>query len=214
MVSKRWFFLVLVVVLAVAAVGCIKGPAPNTTGTPPDAVHGSKPKPGAMGQDTHDLSAPEQQPTAGEAGAVPQSTSAPASKWTGTAQDFEAKGFDGKTFKISDYAGQPVVLNFWAAWCPPCVGEFADFQKVYDAKKGQFVMISIAVDSEQDPEKFVKDKGYNWIFAHDTDGAKKYNIDVIPQTFFISASGSLVESQKGGMDINTFEQKLSKLLAK
>jgi peroxiredoxin len=211
MVSMRWLMLALVVVLAVAALGCFKGTQPKTSGTDL-AGQGGKPPEGTTGEPgTRTLSA-DKQPATGDTSAPPQSTQTPTGKWTGTAQDFEAKGFDGKTFKISDYAGQPVVLNFWAAWCPPCVGEFPDFQKVYKDKKGQFVMISIAVDSEQDPEKFVKDNAYDWIFAHDTNGAKKYNIDVIPQTFFISPTGSIIESQKGGMDINTFEQKLSKLL--
>jgi thiol-disulfide isomerase/thioredoxin len=198
MTSMRWLALVLIVAMTVAGVGCFHGPKPNSSGEIP------KPgKPAGTAPDANGL------PTSM---AKPGNLGKPAAVWTGNAQDFEVAGFDGKAFKISDYAGQPVVLNFWAAWCGPCKAEFPDFQAAYNEKKGQFVMISVAYDDEQDPVKFAQDSKYNWIFAHDTDGAKRYGVKAIPHTFFISRTGDIVDQQKGMMTRDQFETKLAKIL--
>src|SRR5947209_738940 len=68
---------------------------------------------------------------------------------TKPAPDFELKGIDGKTYKLSEFRGKVVVLNFWATWCPPCrkeLPEYAEIQKEYADQGVQF--IGIAVDEE------------------------------------------------------------------
>src|SRR5438067_1498785 len=68
---------------------------------------------------------------------------------TKPAPDFELKGIDGKTYKLSEFRGKVVVLNFWATWCPPCrkeIPEYAEIQKEWAAQGVQF--IGIAVDEE------------------------------------------------------------------
>lgn len=198
MASMRWLLLVLLAALAVAGLSCIKGTQPNSGGATAQPGTTSTAASGKTGQ---------------QMGMQDQSkVGKPTVAWTGNAQDFEVAGFDGKKFKISDYAGQPVVLNFWAAWCGPCKAEFPDFQAVYNEKQGQFALISVAVDDNQDPIKYVADNKYNWIFAHDTDGAKRYSVQGIPHTLFISRTGDIVDQQTGSMDRATFESKLAKIL--
>lgn len=198
MANTRWLVLILLAAVVLAGLGCIKGTKPNSSGEP-------------MAQGKPPVTTPgtTEQPLGME---KPGTPGKPGAAWTGNAQDFEVAGFDGKKFKISDYAGQPVVLNFWAAWCGPCKAEFPDFQEVYKAKPGQFVMISVAVDNNEDPVKFVQDNGYTWTFAHDTDGAKRYGVQGIPKTVFISRTGDIVDEQTGSMDRTTFESKLAKIL--
>ena len=50
------------------------------------------------------------------------------------APDFELTTLDGETIKLSEFRGQRVMLNFWAAWCPPCRTEMPDMQKFYENK--------------------------------------------------------------------------------
>src|SRR5690349_14251895 len=53
-----------------------------------------------------------------------------------TASDFTARDVDGKTVKLSAYLGKnPIILDFWATWCQPCVQEFPHLIKLYDANK-------------------------------------------------------------------------------
>jgi thiol-disulfide isomerase/thioredoxin len=132
----------------------------------------------------------------------------------GHEQDFAFTLFEGKReARLSDYVGQPVVLNFWADWCPPCVGELPEFNEVYAARKGQFVLLAVAVQSAQNPEQFVQQAGLKLDFAHDTgNGAELYGVQGIPTTLFIDRQGNIVDKVVGGMDKATFEEKLAAIL--
>ena len=46
------------------------------------------------------------------------------------APDFTLEDYSGNTLKLSDLNGKPIVLNFWASWCPPCKAELPDFEKM------------------------------------------------------------------------------------
>ena len=62
------------------------------------------------------------------------------------APDFELSDSAGKKFKLSDFKGTPVILHFWASWCPPCVDELPQFletAKEYEGKKIKFFAVSL-----------------------------------------------------------------------
>ena len=52
----------------------------------------------------------------------------------------------GEKISTADFKGQVTVLDFWASWCGPCVGEFPNLNKLYEQYKSQFRVISISVD--------------------------------------------------------------------
>ena len=85
-------------------------------------------------------------------------------------------------------------------------------QEVYNKYKDQVVLISVAIDNNNDPESYVKKSGFNWPFAYDTDGAAKYSVQAIPTTVFITANGTVKENYLGGMDAIQFESKLKSIL--
>jgi len=129
------------------------------------------------------------------------------------APDFSFTLFDGTTKHLSDYRGKPVVLNFWADWCPPCVGELPEFDAVYAQRRGQFVLLAVAVQSAKDPQGFVKQNGYKLDFATDSGGgADLYGVQGIPTSLFIDRKGRVVDQVVGGMDRAEFEQHLAGIL--
>ncbi len=128
------------------------------------------------------------------------------------AQDFEYTMFDGTPHKLSDNFGKPTVVNFWADWCPPCVGELPHFEEAWQAKGGQFNLVAIAVSSAKDPRGYVAEQGYTMPFAVDGNGASTYSVTGIPVTLFIDRDGNVVEQVVGGMDKATFETNLAKIL--
>jgi len=110
------------------------------------------------------------------------------------APDFTLKTFDGKAVSLSDYAGKPVVLNFWASYCIPCREEFPLFREQLAAHPGEFVVLGVdAKDIESDAKDFAKEKKATWPIVVDSsnDVAKAYGVGAVPQTFFIKPNGKV-----------------------
>jgi thiol-disulfide isomerase/thioredoxin len=74
--------------------------------------------------------------------------------------DGEIKGLDGKTVKLSSFAGSVVILDYWATWCGPCKMSFPSLQKLYDKYKGnpkvKFAIVNVW-EKDADRFKLVKD---------------------------------------------------------
>jgi hypothetical protein len=87
-----------------------------------------------------------------------------------------------------------------------------EFGEVYRAKAGQFELVSVAVDTNQDPLSYFKAQGFTWVFGQDQGGAALYNITVIPVTVFIDRKGNIVQRADGMMEKAAFESALAKIL--
>ena len=130
----------------------------------------------------------------------------------GNATDFSYRTFDGQSGKLSDHYGKPVVVNFWAAWCPPCKLEMPHFEESFQQHAGGFELLAIAVDSGNDPAGYFAAQGFSYTGGMDVDGAAHYLGGAIPVTVFIDRQGNLVHKQDGMMTREQFESHLSKIL--
>lgn len=125
------------------------------------------------------------------------------------AVDFKLKDLSGKEVSLSDYKGKNVYLNFWASWCPPCRGEMPDIEKLYQKTKDSNLVI-LAVNLGEDQEtvaQFMKNNHYNFKALLDIDqiAANIYNINAIPDSYFIDKNGNIVSYKVGAM---TYEEML------
>ncbi|MDD2393070.1 MAG: TlpA disulfide reductase family protein [Eubacteriales bacterium] len=123
------------------------------------------------------------------------------------APDFKVYNYDGKEVMLSDYFGKPIVLNFWASWCPPCKAEMPTFNAVYQDIKDdvQFLMVDL-VDGQKETEAkgkaYIEEQGFTFPVLFDNDGSAgyMYQISSIPTTFFLDKDGYIASYHTGMMD--------------
>lgn len=129
--------------------------------------------------------------------------------------DFALKGLNGQTVRLSELRGKPVMVNFWATWCPPCRQEMPDIEKAYKKYRDEGIVF-LGVDQMEDPDivqKFVKENGYSWVFLLDSEGeaSKQFRASALPTTFFIDRQGVIRDMQIGALTAAQLESKLSKI---
>jgi thiol-disulfide isomerase/thioredoxin len=123
------------------------------------------------------------------------------------APDFTVYDGSGKEVKLSDFKGKPVVLNFWASWCPPCKSEMPHFNSVYAESKNDvmFLMVDM-VDGQRETQsigqKYITDQGYSFpvYFDNNQDAANVYGIRSIPTTVFIDSQGNIIAAYQGAIN--------------
>lgn len=119
----------------------------------------------------------------------------------------------GNTVKLSDLRDKPVFINFWATWCPPCVGELPHIQVKYEEYNDKIYFIAISVDEEQDtPISFMKRKNYSFPagYGNVNEIAQLYKLQAIPASYIISTDGIIKAKKIGSMNEATLESFLQK----
>ena len=130
-------------------------------------------------------------------------------------RDFTATLTDGSEFTLSDHEGKVILLNFWATWCGPCVGEMPAFEKLQETYGEDLVLV--AVNSGEDEEtvtSFLEENGYTFPVVLDPEYAVAmlYPTDGIPYTVIIGTDGKVAVTQVGAGDADTMYAHYSELV--
>ena len=123
----------------------------------------------------------------------------------------ETYNLKGENVSLNQYKGKPLVLNFWATWCGPCLIEFPHFEEMRKevGEEINFVMIS-----DEDINKildFTVSKPYGFTFLRSDISLKEYGLKSIPKTYFYNARGLLIKKHTGGLDYEDLKKIMRKI---
>ncbi len=135
----------------------------------------------------------------------------------GKAPDFTLTTFQGETITLSELRGRVVVINFWASWCPPCRQEAPYLEATWRKYKEQGVVF-IGVDYvDTEPEALAYIEEFDITYPNGPDLqtriSQAYNIQGVPETFFIAKDGTLRGVHIGPLVPPQLDQKIEELLA-
>ena len=116
---------------------------------------------------------------------------------------FTLNDLDGNSVNLSDYAGRPVVLNFWATWCPPCRVEMPELQKAFEAHQSDKLAI-LAIDQAETSTEvapFFAELGLTFTPLLDSEGVvgQFYGATNLPTSVFISPEGQITAVHRGAL---------------
>ena len=135
------------------------------------------------------------------------------------APDFELRSLDGRSLRLSELSGKPVLLNYWATWCAPCRIEMpwlVELDEKYRAQGLQIVGVSMDdASAAQQVVTFVKERGVNYeILLGNSATADAYGgVRFMPQSFFLDADGQIIKATTGLTDKKDLEDASKTLLA-
>ena len=121
-----------------------------------------------------------------------------------TAYDFSLVDLDGNTHTLSDFRGQPVIINFWATWCAPCRIEMPELQAAFERYEDDGLVI-LALDNDESPDavrSFFYDEmdlTFTPLLDDGADVSELYSVFNFPSTYFVNAEGEITAIHLGPM---------------
>ncbi len=143
------------------------------------------------------------------------------------APDFKLVTISGEEFRLSDYKGKVVMLNFWGTWCPPCRKEIPDLvnlQTKYNKYGLEVVGITLNSGSAKEIQKFADKKQMNYTILTDIDNDETHAvtnmygqalgqpISSIPTTLLIDREGYIVKGYLGARSEEVFYNDIKEYL--
>ncbi len=120
------------------------------------------------------------------------------------APDFSLETLDGEVITLTDLRGQPLLINFWTSWCPPCRAEMPALQKTFEDYRERGYLVLGVNSSHQDSileaTAFARENQLSFPLLWDYQGevSNLYQVQALPTSFFVDPSGKISEVVIGG----------------
>lgn len=132
-----------------------------------------------------------------------------------TAPPLTGTTVDGRTVSLADLRGKPVIVNFWASWCGPCVREFPVLKDAEVHHPGLVILGVIYQDDAAAAGAFATQMSADWANLTDPDGsmADAYLVVAPPQSYFIDRKGIVHSRQFGEITAVDLERQYAAIAA-
>jgi len=151
------------------------------------------------------------------AGASDLSAGAPRPEVGHTAPDFTLPTPDGGEIRLSDLRGRPVVVNFWATWCPPCRYEVPALEQAHRELGGDAIILGVDVqESAATVQSFASEVGMTYPVVLDAraEVARAYRVRAYPTTYFIDSRGMITHVVTGPLNEPLLYTRLAELVGR
>lgn len=118
------------------------------------------------------------------------------------APDFSLATLNGKNVRLSDFAGRPVLINFWATWCGPCRAEIPSLEAASRHFGDRAVILGVNVqESPRLVAPYLAELGMTYPVVLDTDASVSlsYRVRAFPTSFFVDAHGVIIQIEAGSI---------------
>ena len=128
---------------------------------------------------------------------------------------------DGNEIDLESFLGKPVVINFWATWCPYCVAELSDFDRIAGEYRDSvnFMFIDVTDGRRETVEKalkYIEERGYeNITSVYDTRGNASglFRIRSLPTTIYLNGDGTFYDNRIGQTNYDAVKNRLDGMLS-
>jgi peroxiredoxin len=127
------------------------------------------------------------------------------------APDFELQALSGERVRLTDWRGHPVLINFWATWCPPCIAEMPIIQARYALWAPDLVVLAInAGEPVADIRPFVAEQPLTFTILADPDLKvnDRYRVRGLPASFFVDSEGVIRAVHLGSLSETALDRSL------
>ncbi len=121
---------------------------------------------------------------------------------------------EGGTRTLGSFEGRPLVVNFFASWCPPCITEMPELQAVFEQFGTEVAFLGLSQDASPTEALDLVARtgvGYDIGWDPDLEVYQHFGVLTMPTTVFVSATGELVEVVSGPLDREGLVERIAKI---
>ena len=116
------------------------------------------------------------------------------------------KDLQGQTVNLNQSENKPILINFWATWCAPCIAEMPDLNDLYQTFKNDVDFYFVSQENPEVLQRFLKSKNYDLpVYIQQASLPKPLENNSIPSTYLINPQGEIMAKASGAAKWNSDE---------